>query len=145
VESSKAFERPHFDSIFRSESNPAAATEPVMTVEHWIDLRCHPSRRPEAARAVQVLVRRWASAELQMTFRLDGDIPRIWVPLSGKLIAAIKMLPASTRSICSWSRTAITCATRRSPGQRLLETSTCWRSEMNSNWRYRFVNSQTTA
>jgi hypothetical protein len=50
-----------------------------MTVEHWIDLRCHPSTRPETVRAIQVLVRRSASAELQMTFRLDGDIPRIWV------------------------------------------------------------------
>jgi hypothetical protein len=31
-------------------------------------------------RAVQVLVRRTQSAELQMTFRLDGDIPRIQIP-----------------------------------------------------------------
>ncbi len=54
-----------------------------MTVEHWIDLRCHPSRRPETVRAIKVLVRRSASAELQMTFRLDGDIPRIWVPSPG--------------------------------------------------------------
>ena len=51
-----------------------------MTVEHWIDLRCHPSTRPEAVRAIQVLVSRSARTELQMTFRLDGDIPRIWVP-----------------------------------------------------------------
>ena len=54
-----------------------------MTVEHWIDLRCHPSTRPETVRAIQVLVRRSASAELQMTFRLDGDIRRIWVPSPG--------------------------------------------------------------
>ena len=54
-----------------------------MTVEHWIDLRCHPSTRPEAVRAIQVLVSRSARAELQMTFRLDGDIPRIRVPLPG--------------------------------------------------------------
>ena len=54
-----------------------------MTVEHCIDLRCHPSTRPEAVRAIQVLVRRSASAELQMTFRLDGDIPRIWVSSPG--------------------------------------------------------------
>jgi hypothetical protein len=51
-----------------------------MTVEHWIDLKCHPSTRPEAVCAIQVLVSRSARAELQMTFRLDGDIPRIWVP-----------------------------------------------------------------
>jgi hypothetical protein len=54
-----------------------------MTVEHWIDLRCHPSTRTETVRAIQVLVRRSASAELQMTFRLDGDIPRIWLPSPG--------------------------------------------------------------
>jgi hypothetical protein len=52
----------------------------VMTVEHRIDLRCHPSTRSEAVRAIQVLVRRSASAELRMTFRLDGDISRIGVP-----------------------------------------------------------------
>src|SRR5277367_2166950 len=46
-----------------------------MTVEHWIDLKCHPLTRPEKVRGIQVLVRRSASAELQMTFRLDGDIP----------------------------------------------------------------------
>ncbi len=48
-----------------------------MIVEHWIDLRCHPCTRPETVRAIQVLVRRSASAELGMTFRLDGDISRI--------------------------------------------------------------------
>jgi hypothetical protein len=69
--------------LFPSESNPAAATEPVMTVEHWIDLRCHPSARPETVRAIGVLVRRSASAELQMTFHLEGDIPRIRVPSPG--------------------------------------------------------------
>lgn len=55
-----------------------------MTGEHWIDLRCHPSTRPEAVRAIQVLVRRSASAELLMTFRLDGDIPRIRVSSPGE-------------------------------------------------------------
>lgn len=54
-----------------------------MTVEHWIDLQCHPSARHEAVGAVRVLARRSASAELQMTFRLDGDIRRIRVPLTG--------------------------------------------------------------
>jgi hypothetical protein len=34
-------------------------------------------------RAIQVLVRRSASAELQLTFRLDGDIHRIWIPSPG--------------------------------------------------------------
>jgi len=51
-----------------------------MTVEHWVDLRCHPSTRPETVRTIQVLVCRSANDELQLTFRLDGDIPRIWVP-----------------------------------------------------------------
>ncbi len=54
-----------------------------MTVEHCIDLRCHPSTRSEAARAIQVLVRRSANAELRMTFRLDGDIPRIRISSPG--------------------------------------------------------------
>ncbi len=54
-----------------------------MTVEHCIDLRCHPSTRSEAVRAIQVLVRRSANAELQMTFRLDGDISRIRVSSPG--------------------------------------------------------------
>ncbi len=83
MEGSNSFERPRFDSIFGSESNPAAATEPVMTVEHWIDLRCHPSTRSETARAIQVLVRRSAGAELQMAFRVDGDIPRIRISSPG--------------------------------------------------------------
>jgi hypothetical protein len=54
-----------------------------MTVEHWehrIDLRCHPSSPPEAVRAIQVRVHRSASAELRISFLLDGDIPRIVVP-----------------------------------------------------------------
>jgi hypothetical protein len=54
-----------------------------MTVEHCIDLKCHPSTPAEAVRAIQMLVRRSADAELRMTFRLDGDIPRIRVPLPG--------------------------------------------------------------
>jgi hypothetical protein len=54
-----------------------------MTVEHWIDLKRHPSTHAEAVRGIQVLVRRSASAELEMTVRLDGDIPRIRVPSPG--------------------------------------------------------------
>lgn len=50
-----------------------------MIPEHWIDLRCHPSTPTETVSAIQVLVRRSAD-ELQMTFRLDGDISRIKVP-----------------------------------------------------------------
>jgi len=51
-----------------------------MTVEEWIDLKCHPSTRAESVRAIQALVHRSASAELQLTFRLDGDISRINIP-----------------------------------------------------------------
>lgn len=54
-----------------------------MTVEHWINLTRHPSTRAETVRAIQVLVRRPSSAEFQMTFRLDGDIPRIRIPSPG--------------------------------------------------------------
>jgi hypothetical protein len=63
----------------------------AMTVEHWIDLRRHPSTRAEAVRAVQVLVRRPASAELRMIFRLDGDISRIQVPPPGEPRIAIHL------------------------------------------------------
>jgi hypothetical protein len=51
-----------------------------MTIERWIDLSCHPSTPSETVGAIRVLVRRSASAELQLTFRLDGDIRRISVP-----------------------------------------------------------------
>jgi len=51
-----------------------------MTIEHWIDLTCHPSIRADTVRAIQVRVRRSAAAELHLTFRLDGDIPRIRIP-----------------------------------------------------------------
>lgn len=54
-----------------------------MTVEHRIDLICHPSTRSETVRAIQVLVRRSARAELQMIFRLDGDIPQIRISPPG--------------------------------------------------------------
>lgn len=52
----------------------------VMSVEHWIDLRCHPWTLSETVQAIGVLVRRSANAELQMTLRLDGGIRRIRVP-----------------------------------------------------------------
>jgi hypothetical protein len=54
-----------------------------MSVEHQIDLRCYPSTRSETVRAIQVLLRRSASGELQITFRLDGDIPRIRISPPG--------------------------------------------------------------
>ena len=48
-----------------------------MNVSQWIDLKCHTSTRTESVRAIQVLVRRSDTAELQVSFRLDGDISRI--------------------------------------------------------------------
>jgi len=54
-----------------------------MTVEHQLDLICHPSTRTETVRAIEVFVHRSAGAELQMTFRLEGDIPRIRIPPPG--------------------------------------------------------------
>lgn len=59
------------------------ATDPAMTVEHRIDLKCHPSKRTEIVRGIHVLVRRSASGELRMTFLVDGDIPRICIPSPG--------------------------------------------------------------
>ena len=54
-----------------------------MTVERWIELRCHPSTRGQTVRALEVLVRRAAGGELQMSFRLDGDISRIRISSPG--------------------------------------------------------------
>ena len=67
-----------------SDERPIAVTiETGMTIENGIDLICHPSTRPEAVRAVRVDVRRSASGELRLVFRLDGDIPRIQIPSPG--------------------------------------------------------------
>jgi hypothetical protein len=54
-----------------------------MNRERWIKLSCHPSTRSKTVRAIQALVRRPTSAELQITFRLDGDITRLSVPSPG--------------------------------------------------------------
>ena len=51
-----------------------------MTGENWIELTCHPSTPSETVHAISALVRRSASAELQLTFRLEGDIQRIHIP-----------------------------------------------------------------
>jgi hypothetical protein len=53
----------------------------ITNIGEWINLKCHPSARPEIVRSIQVLVRRRASAELQVTFRLEGDISRIRIPM----------------------------------------------------------------
>lgn len=51
-----------------------------MTGENWVELTCHPSTPAETVHAISALVRRSASAELQLTFRLEGDIRRIHIP-----------------------------------------------------------------
>jgi hypothetical protein len=51
-----------------------------MTAEHLTDLKYHPSSHSEAVRSIQVLVRRSAGAELQIAFRLDGEIRQIRIP-----------------------------------------------------------------
>jgi hypothetical protein len=66
-----------------SRNNAGVGTRHAITVKDWVDLRCHPSARPEAVRAIQVLVGRSAGAELRMTFRIDGDISRLSVPSLG--------------------------------------------------------------
>jgi len=48
-----------------------------MTAEHWNSLSCHPSTRAPSVRTIQVLVRRSPGAELQLTFRLEGEIAQI--------------------------------------------------------------------
>ena len=54
-----------------------------MSVEQWIDLQCHPSTPPGPVRSIKVLLRRSTSTELQLTYRLDGDISQIVVPPPG--------------------------------------------------------------
>ena len=50
-----------------------------MGIEEWIGLTCHPSTRGETVHAIKVLVRRSASAELQIIYRVEGNISRICV------------------------------------------------------------------
>ena len=45
-----------------------------------MDLRCHPSAPAQRVRDIQVLVRRSASAELHITYRLNGDVSEIRIP-----------------------------------------------------------------
>lgn len=52
-----------------------------MTVEGQIDLGCHPSTPAGAVRGICVLVRRTADGELNLTFRVEGDIRRIRLSL----------------------------------------------------------------
>ena len=47
-----------------------------------VDLKCHTSTPIETVRSIAVLVRRAPSADLELTFRLDGDTSGICVPSS---------------------------------------------------------------
>jgi hypothetical protein len=51
-----------------------------MTIERSVELGCHPATRTDLVRAIRVLVRRAAGPELDITYRLDGDIARIRIP-----------------------------------------------------------------
>ena len=51
-----------------------------MTVEQRLDLTCHPSTHSTAVSAIAVNLRRTVSTGLKLTFRVDGDIPRILLP-----------------------------------------------------------------
>jgi hypothetical protein len=50
-----------------------------MTLERSmeLDLGCHPATPTDLVRAIRVLVRRGAGTELDLTYRLDGDLSRI--------------------------------------------------------------------
>jgi hypothetical protein len=51
----------------------------MTTIERAVELRCHPATRVDIVRAIRVLVRR-TGAELELTYRLDGDISRLRIP-----------------------------------------------------------------
>ena len=53
-----------------------------MIAGDWIDLRHHPSTRSGTVQSLKVLVHR-SSTELHLTFRLEGDLPRIVLPSLG--------------------------------------------------------------
>lgn len=55
----------------------------AMTVEHWVKLGCHPATCLDAVRAIRALVRRSASADLRVTYLLDGELSRICLPSLG--------------------------------------------------------------
>lgn len=67
------------------------ATDPGMSVGRWLELKCHPASRADAVRAIQVLVHRSASGNLEMTYRLSGDLSRIRLPLPGAPRSAMEL------------------------------------------------------
>ncbi len=48
----------------------------------WVDLTCHPSKPTDVVRAIGVFVRR-TEPVVEMTFRIEGDIPRLRIPPRG--------------------------------------------------------------
>jgi hypothetical protein len=52
-------------------------------IERWLNLECHATTGAGAVRTIQALVAATASGQLQVTFRLDGDLSRIRVPAPG--------------------------------------------------------------
>ena len=50
----------------------------------WVGLQCHRSTPVAAVRALEVLVRRTARAELHVSFRLDGETSRILITPPGE-------------------------------------------------------------
>jgi hypothetical protein len=50
-----------------------------MSIDPWVDLTCHPLKRCPTVCALRVLLRRSTDSWLRMTFRVDGEIPRIRV------------------------------------------------------------------
>jgi hypothetical protein len=51
----------------------------MTTIERSVELGCHPATRVDIVRAIRVLVRRTSGSELEIAYRLDGDISRIRV------------------------------------------------------------------
>ena len=68
-------------ATLRLDSYAPKMSKLITNIGEWIDLKCHPSARPEIVRSIHVVVRRPVSSELQMNFRLDGDISRIRIPV----------------------------------------------------------------
>jgi hypothetical protein len=54
--------------------------DPTMRAERWIELVRHPSTRDRAVRGVAALVQRAASGDLDVRFRLDGDLSHLRIP-----------------------------------------------------------------
>jgi hypothetical protein len=63
----------------------------MTTIERTVDLGCHPATRVDYVRAIRVHVRRTADGELQIGYRLEGDIPRIRIPSAATATVATQL------------------------------------------------------